>query len=481
MTIQFACNCGQQLAAREEFAGKRVRCTSCGEIRTVPDRAANKPPTRTAAPPAAPELIRFHCSCGQICQARPEFAGRNTRCPSCSTVLTIPGGAITREAQAPRRPPVHEEEAVRRSASRRPVEDKEEEVEEVRPRRRRRKKSKLWIWISAAAALLLAGGGVALWLLLRGVSNDFDLVPRDAHVFITVRVADLVDSPLGKKVVDRLGVRAKGLEEWEAKIGLSRKDIERVTVVLPDVQQIDVAWIIVQTNKGYDKEKILSSFKQGGAVNEKKAGGKKYHVAGLRSALCFYSDRLLVWGSTSGMEKCLTLPKPRSGPLDEVLEMASKKKNQYVVGLNLPPAMMTQAREGMKQAGGGMFAGFTSLLEFNTGYMTMAVNEDIDWEFGFTFPDNQKAKTAKETFSGLVSTLKVFLPAIEQAMKQRGINQGKGKDFQAEARKQLDALNPKQNGKTVTFGGHTTGKEFMDSLDDSLNLWMNIPNFGGGR
>jgi phage FluMu protein Com len=96
MTIKFACACGQQLAARDEFAGKRVKCTACGGVRTVPGPAARE----------AGEMIRFSCSCGQVCQARSEFAGRNTKCPRCATVLTIPGEA---EAGPPRRAAIRAE------------------------------------------------------------------------------------------------------------------------------------------------------------------------------------------------------------------------------------------------------------------------------------------------------------------------------------------------------------------------------------
>src|SRR5262245_8825951 len=180
MSIQFACACGQNLAAREEHAGKRVKCTACGEIQTVPGGARELPPERATTP----ELIQFHCSCGQICQAKPEFAGRNTRCPRCSTVLTIPAAGITGGAPAVARTASLQAERPVARVSRRPAED-EEEADDLdnRPRRRRRstKKSKAWIWIAVAAGLLLVGGGIGLWLLLSGgISSDFDLVPRDA-------------------------------------------------------------------------------------------------------------------------------------------------------------------------------------------------------------------------------------------------------------------------------------------------------------
>src|SRR5947207_14163598 len=94
MSIQFACKCGQLLAAREEHAGMQVRCSACGAVATVP--AVAKPP-RPA--PATAETIRFECDCGQVLQARPEHAGKQTRCPGCGKTLSIP---------TPRAQPTHD-------------------------------------------------------------------------------------------------------------------------------------------------------------------------------------------------------------------------------------------------------------------------------------------------------------------------------------------------------------------------------------
>lgn len=89
MTIRFACDCGRQLAAADEHIGKRVKCTACGGIQTVPAPARSAPQITTAAAPSA-DRIRFECDCGQTCQARPEHAGKKTKCPACGAILTVP-------------------------------------------------------------------------------------------------------------------------------------------------------------------------------------------------------------------------------------------------------------------------------------------------------------------------------------------------------------------------------------------------------
>ncbi len=37
--------------------------------------------------------IVFHCKCGQLLRAQPDAAGKRTRCPGCSQVLTIPAAS----------------------------------------------------------------------------------------------------------------------------------------------------------------------------------------------------------------------------------------------------------------------------------------------------------------------------------------------------------------------------------------------------
>ncbi len=41
MPIKVACECGQQFAARDELAGKRVKCPKCGAVLTIPQPVAD--------------------------------------------------------------------------------------------------------------------------------------------------------------------------------------------------------------------------------------------------------------------------------------------------------------------------------------------------------------------------------------------------------------------------------------------------------
>lgn len=494
--IRFACECGQQLSAREEYAGKRVRCSACGEVQTVPS-------AEPAAPAAAAGgMIRFDCSCGQTCQARPEYAGRNTKCPRCGAVLTIPSadedeaprprrraGAIQSEAPGPRGQVV--------------VEYESDEEGEERPRRRRKRARKAfpWVWVGAgAAALLLVGGGVAVWLLVfrGGVSGDFDLVPRDAQVFATVRVADTLQSPLGKKVMDKLSGQLAELRQMESKTGLKLEDIERATFVGFDLQN-QLGWGIIKTTKKYEKDKILGLVP--GRAKENSHQGKTYYDLGPDGAIYFPSDTVIVFASKKAITVVLDMKKPKSGPLADTLELASQKKFQFVAGVNIQPAWTQQlrmlaggapggvpggarpggGRPGQPPMGGGPLPGmdlsaFLPLLETKTAYSTFAIKDDIEWELGLTYADKDQAEKASQAITKGVEMAKGFLGMAQLAGGLGGapINA----QMLQQVNKSLDQLKPKQSGSTVTMSGKEDGATVLSTLDAALRA---APFGAGGR
>ncbi len=132
MPIRFTCGCGKSFTARDDLAGRHVRCSSCRAVVRVQDfspdelkidipvdpmnetqsrietgRPASVGPVLSSSPPPpsappavsrdepraavpAPRPIPVECDCGRRFHARPELAGRNVRCPACRDVLTIP-------------------------------------------------------------------------------------------------------------------------------------------------------------------------------------------------------------------------------------------------------------------------------------------------------------------------------------------------------------------------------------------------------
>lgn len=75
--IKFVCIlCGEKISAREELAGKRVRCPKCNNTSVVP---------------AESPKIRFACpSCGKGICVLQIHAGKEGKCPNCQSPIVVP-------------------------------------------------------------------------------------------------------------------------------------------------------------------------------------------------------------------------------------------------------------------------------------------------------------------------------------------------------------------------------------------------------
>jgi DNA-directed RNA polymerase subunit M/transcription elongation factor TFIIS len=112
MAIPFTCPCGKKLQAKDDFAGRRMKCPSCQRVLNIPKASARtvlapagakplpvKRKTVGAAGPAAAGFIRFVCSCGRKMKARSADVGATIDCPTCGRELAIPRRST--EAPAP--------------------------------------------------------------------------------------------------------------------------------------------------------------------------------------------------------------------------------------------------------------------------------------------------------------------------------------------------------------------------------------------
>jgi DNA-directed RNA polymerase subunit M/transcription elongation factor TFIIS len=108
MSIPFSCECGKRLHAKDQFAGRRLKCPKCARVITIPRHASElsaaattaqagprSRAARTMTSPVAAALpkagfVRFVCSCGRKMRARTGDAGSSIDCPTCGRELTIP-------------------------------------------------------------------------------------------------------------------------------------------------------------------------------------------------------------------------------------------------------------------------------------------------------------------------------------------------------------------------------------------------------
>lgn len=81
MSIQVACQCGQQFSAKDELAGKRVRCPACQNPLDIP--------APSAVQPQGTQAIPVMCQCGGQFQVPTSMSGQQVNCPNCGSLIPI--------------------------------------------------------------------------------------------------------------------------------------------------------------------------------------------------------------------------------------------------------------------------------------------------------------------------------------------------------------------------------------------------------
>ena len=128
MAIEISCSCGGRFKARDEHAGRKVKCPRCQQVLVV-----SQPAPQPVSPSVA--AVEVACPCGGRFKARAEHAGRKVKCPRCAQILVVPTSA-TGAAPVPETPPVTDtavftnffDEALNESAVASAASRKEQEV-----------------------------------------------------------------------------------------------------------------------------------------------------------------------------------------------------------------------------------------------------------------------------------------------------------------------------------------------------------------
>lgn len=85
MPIKVTCKCGQSFAAKEQLAGKAVKCPKCAQPLRIPQPQQKPPAPQQPAPPAAGGLGDLLDEAGMSGHEHDDYQG--ARCPSCDAPL----------------------------------------------------------------------------------------------------------------------------------------------------------------------------------------------------------------------------------------------------------------------------------------------------------------------------------------------------------------------------------------------------------
>jgi DNA-directed RNA polymerase subunit RPC12/RpoP len=464
MPVTMSCECGKQLRVNEEHVGKRIRCPGCGEpvlVKNPEEKSAAKKP---AGGGSTAGMLTFNCACGKKMQAKAEFAGKTVKCPECGEGVKVPRGGKDEDDRDDRngsRPARDErddrDERDERVGSRQTRSRRDDADEDERPRSRKSKPEKkggsgmFWLLIGGVAVLLLVGVVVLLMMFMGGgASGEMALVPGDAVGFTTVRVADILNSEVGKEALAALPEPGKAaLKQVETSLGSELADVERVTFVARSVPMdglmgggggvgmgkdmggpmgkgpplgkgglpkgpggrpggnmgnpADEFYGIVTLSKPADEKKITSTGDLKGAVPAE-YNGKKYYTAG-DIGVYFHNDKTVVVGSPNALKKAIDQAvKPRTdGALAGVLSRVSK---QHIAAGFAPPSELT----AMAKLLGGGNKGVTALADLQD--VLLAGNlKGKSFEFDVTaaFKAGASAADAKAELDSLLQQAPAFL------------------------------------------------------------------------
>ncbi len=384
--IAFACKCGKKLQVKAEHAGKTLKCPQCGEALRVPTPGGAAPtrkaepsaPVKKPAPP--PDDDEMDADDDLPLSKRLEQKAAQKK------------AAARQEEDDEDQDQDDEDQDQDDTSSRDDADDEDDrDEEEEQPKKGKAKKGKKkggsLAPLLVLLVLLLGGGGAAAWYFdyfgllgdnkpnkpiptgpgqqvvippMPTLPSAFTLVPANAEAFATLRVADLLATDLGKELLAQLPPDGQyALAFGEGKLGLTRNDIERVTVVVPSVEQAIAAarsagaggpnsppdvYAIITTTKPLDAQKILQWPELQGVVTADH-NGKPIHTRG-PVAFHFDGDMTVVIGTPNAVRKAIDqgMRPPAEGPLTPLLAQAE----QPLVSLGtFPPAAHLAALKGL--------------------------------------------------------------------------------------------------------------------------------------
>jgi hypothetical protein len=335
-------------------------------------------------------MVRFSCpKCGRQMQARAEYTGRTTRCPGCQHQLAIPDLTAASPAPAPR------------AAS--------------GPSRAPRAA------LVGLAVVALLAGAVAAWRLWpRGADSpgvdDLALLPANAQAVMTLRVAEVLDRPAGRKALAQLREkgRAERATELERALGLRLADVERASVVVIDNDD-ELGYGVVKTARPYNRAGVLERLR---GATEHTHRGQSYFAgqagAGPITAAAFPGPRVVVLGPERGVQRALeVLAAPvAEGPLAPAIQLA-RGAPLGVIGLN-PSAGKV---EGLRREPALAF-----LADVKSGVGTLEGGEKWVLDLRLAMPDEEGAERLRAKADGSLGPAQFMI----RLMKPRGGRQAKG-------------------------------------------------------
>ena len=254
---------------------------------------------------------------------------------------------------------------------------------------------------------------------------DLALVPADSLAFAHVRLAEVLGSEVGKKLLQGLGPELASVKQACVRmLAVKPEDIDRLTVIWLSPTE-PTPLFAVTTSQPYDQKALLNAALPDAQRREVK--GKAYFIspkAG-RTALYFVNDRTYVSGMVEDLVQFLVRPAGAKGPgpLSAALALAAQP-HQFVAGMRVPDEATREIKEEMKRNRGERLDAVLSralqpLLEARSVAASVDLKQEIEVRVRADFGT---AKAAQEALwparDGLALLRLLMTPWIDQVGQQ---------------------------------------------------------------
>lgn len=351
--------------------------------------------------------MSFHmaCTCGNGLLVPEGYAGRKFLCPRCGQSVAVPHGFTgDRPAGAKATGSV----AVAQGTT----------APSVRAKGPR-------ALLFGLAFLVLAGVAVGAWVLMRGglvgpppgpqgdgpEVSDMALLPPDAQMVMTVRLAELYGMPAVKDAIEKERKRDPNQEDPAARMerdtGLKPDEVERLHVVGLDADKRQ-GWVVAKTLNPIDREKVLAKLAR---REEMRHEGRRYYLgknnADAELAVHFAGPNVVVVADEAGMKRAMEqAARPvTAGPLKPSIAMAETTKSQVILGVN-PPGGGLEAIKNNAQT--------KAFAEVKVARITLdATEKEATLQMTAEAADEQKATSLQKSLTTMFTLLK-FPLAFQQ-------------------------------------------------------------------
>jgi hypothetical protein len=291
--------------------------------------------------------------------------------------------------------------------------------------------------------------------------SDLAKIPSDGIFFVSVRIADLWESELGKPVRQKLAKEIGEPEQaFEKYFGLPLKQVERLTLFALDPMGGEPL-LFMHSAQAYDRAKILATHKN---VQEQKYKDQTFYSDDKDWAVALLDDRSLVFGPPNSIKGLIDHPMPKAGGDLAGALGAAAGKHSLTVGLNV---------KGFNDAVGERLPAevepFKPLLQALSGTLTVDVAEQSRIAASLIFPDEKKAEAGLPPFkSGRDLAVAAIDQGVEQMVQQKGME--KFIELVKQLQAALKAAKIEQNGKTLQASAglrvdvSTVGVVFLEAV-----------------